>query len=169
MRISGFSSRAAVPAALLLIVGAAYAGLRLRTGEGSGTTAPLAVERLEIMTRHGAVPFEAEMARTHEQQALGLMYRTELGDGKGMLFTYAEPRELTMWMRNTYIPLDMIFIRADGTVMRIEERAQPMSDRVISSKGEATAVLEIAGGAASRLGIAPGDTVRHVHFKNVPH
>ena len=72
-----------------------------------------------------------------------------------MLFPYKEPRELTMWMHNTYIPLDMVFIRPDGVVHRIEMRAEPMSERMISSEGPVAAVLELAGGAAERLGSRP--------------
>ncbi len=70
-----------------------------------------------------------------------------------------------MWMHNTYIPLDMVFIRADGTVHRIERRAEPLSDRIISSECPVSAVLELAGGAAERLGLKPGDHVRHPFFK----
>ena len=91
-----------------------------------------------------------------------------LADGKGMLFPYASPQEITMWMRNTYIPLDMVFIRADGIVHRIEAKTEPMSERIISSNGPVGAVLEIAGGAAERLGIAPGDRVRHAQFGTSP-
>ena len=85
-----------------------------------------------------------------------------------MLFPHKEPRELTMWMRNTYIPLDMVFIRADGTVHRIEAKTEPLSDRIISSKGPVSAVLEIAGGNADRLGLKPGDKVRHPAFGTGP-
>jgi hypothetical protein len=126
-------------------------------------------DRLELVTASGVRTIDIEVAATPEQQALGLMYRTSLADTKGMLFPYSEPRELTMWMRNTYIPLDMVFIRADGTVHRIEVRAEPLSERVISSGGPVTGVLELAGGAAERLGLKPGDTVRHPHFAPPKH
>jgi uncharacterized membrane protein (UPF0127 family) len=108
--------------------------------------------------------FTIEVALTDREKALGLMFRTELGDGEGMLFPYAAPRPLQMWMHNTYIALDMLFIRPDGTIARIEERAEPLSDRVISSGSTVAAVLEIPGGAASRLGIKPGDKVRYPLF-----
>jgi uncharacterized membrane protein (UPF0127 family) len=74
-----------------------------------------------------------------------------------------------MWMHNTYIPLDMVFIRADGTIARIEERAEPLSDRIISSGTAVAAVLELAGGASARLGIKPGDKVRYALFKSAAH
>jgi hypothetical protein len=104
------------------------------------------------------------VATTDQEKALGLMFRTRLGDAEGMLFPYAAPRTLSMWMRNTYISLDMLFIRSDGTIARIEESAEPLSDRVIESGSAVSAVLEIAGGAAARLGIKPGDRVRYPLF-----
>jgi uncharacterized membrane protein (UPF0127 family) len=127
--------------------------------------AKMRVERLWLVTGSGReTPIEVEIAEAPKEKELGLMFRTELADGKGMLFPYDEPREVTMWMRNTYIPLDMVFIRADGVVHRIERRAEPLSERIISSEGPVTAVLEIAGGAAERLGLKPGDRVRHPYF-----
>jgi uncharacterized membrane protein (UPF0127 family) len=93
------------------------------------------------------------------------MFRTDLADNQGMLFPYSDARELSMWMRNTYIPLDMLFIRPDGVIHRIEARAEPMSEHVINSDGPVSAVLELAGGAAERLGLKPGDRVRHPAFK----
>src|SRR5690606_32059987 len=111
----------------------------------------------ELVTATGVHVLDVEIAETPEEQALGLMFRTELPDNRGMLFPHRTPRELTMWMRNTYIPLDMVFIRADGTVHRIEERTEPFSERIIASEGPVSAVLEIAGGAAARLGLKAGD------------
>ena len=108
--------------------------------------------------------FDIQIAKTDQEKALGLMFRTKLGDAEGMLFSYPAPRTLSMWMRNTYISLDMLFIRPDGTIARIEERAEPLSDRVIESGSAVSAVLEIAGGGASRLGIKPGDKVRYPLF-----
>lgn len=121
-------------------------------------------ERLELITASGVHALDVEIAKTPEKQALGLMFRTHLADDKGMLFPHSEPRELSMWMRNTYIPLDMVFIRADGTVHRIEAKAEPFSERIISSEGPVAAVLEIAGGAAQRMGLRPGDKVVHPTF-----
>ncbi len=105
-----------------------------------------------------------EIAETSEQKRVGLMFRTELPDGKGMLFPNEAPTEMTMWMRNTYIPLDMVFIRPDGVVHRIEKQTEPLSERIIKSDGPVKAVLEIAGGSADRMGLKPGDRVRHPLF-----
>lgn len=128
--------------------------------------ARMAVSRLTIeKAGGGTVAFEVELAQSDQEKAAGLMFRTKLGDGEGMLFPYGRNMEVTMWMRNTYIPLDMLFIRADGVIHRIEAKAEPLSDRVIASDGPVFAVLEIAGGAAARLGIKPGDKVRHPAFE----
>lgn len=155
-----FASRAAVVAALFLL------GLAVIVLAGVGPLeAKMREDRLSLVTKSGEVVIDIEVAQTEQERALGLMFRTELADKKGMLFPYPKPEELTMWMRNTYIPLDMVFIRADGTVHRIERRTEPLSDRIISSNGPVTAVLELNGGAAERLGIEPGDHVRHSHFK----
>ena len=123
------------------------------------------VDKLWLITGVGQEkPIEIEVAEAPKEKELGLMFRTQLADNQGMLFPYDSPREITMWMRNTYIPLDMVFIRADGVVHRIERRAEPLSERVISSQGPVSAVLEMAGGATEKLGLKPGDRVRHPYF-----
>ena len=116
-------------------------------------------ETLTLVTTTGDRKIDIEVARTMAEQAHGLMFRTTLPDTSGMLFPYDPPHELSMWMKNTYIPLDMVFIRPDGIVHRIEVRAEPLSETVIYSGGPMAAVLELAGGAAERLGLKPGDRV----------
>lgn len=110
--------------------------------------------------------FDIEIASSEKEKELGLMFRTSLGESEGMLFPYPYERAISMWMRNTYIPLDMVFIRANGTIARIEERAEPLSDRVISSGTAVVAVLELAGGTSARLGIKPGDKVDYPLFQD---
>ena len=122
-------------------------------------------EDLKLHTARGVHVINTEITETREEKALGLMFRTSLADNAGMLFFYDTPQEVTMWMRNTYIPLDMVFIRADGTVHRIEAWTQPFSETVISSGPNVVACLELAGGAAERLGLKPGDRVEHTLFK----
>lgn len=121
-------------------------------------------ENLKLLTAHGTHVIDVEIADTPQEKAQGLMFRTHLDDHHGMLFAYDTPQEITMWMRNTYIPLDMVFIRADGTVHRIEARTEPLSEDIVASRGDVTACLELAGGAAERLGLKAGDRVEHRLF-----
>jgi uncharacterized membrane protein (UPF0127 family) len=104
------------------------------------------------------------MATTDEEKTTGLMYRKELADGKGMLFDFSPEQEVTMWMKNTYISLDMIFISADGRILRIAENTEPLSTKIIPSRGLARAVLELPAGTAQKYGIRPGDRVAHPLF-----
>jgi uncharacterized protein len=90
------------------------------------------VQPLEIVTKSGVQVFSVEMATTEEEKTTGLMYRKELPDGKGMLFDFSPEQQISMWMKNTYISLDMIFIRADGRILRIAENTEPLSTRIIS-------------------------------------
>ena len=122
------------------------------------------IQPLEIATKSGVRVFSVEMATTEEEKQTGLMYRKELADGKGMLFDFSPEQQISMWMKNTYISLDMIFIRADGRILRIAENTEPMSTRIISSGGLAKGVLEVIAGTAQKYGIAPGDRVAHPLF-----
>jgi uncharacterized membrane protein (UPF0127 family) len=119
---------------------------------------------LEIVTRTGVQVFSVEMATTEQEKETGLMHRKELADGKGMLFDFSPEQQISMWMKNTYIPLDMIFIRADGRILRIAENTEPMSTKIISSGGLAKGVLEVIAGTAKKYGIQPGDRVAHPLF-----
>jgi hypothetical protein len=122
------------------------------------------IQPLEIVTKSGVHVFSVEMATTEEEKTTGLMYRKELADGKGMLFDFSPEQEVSMWMKNTYIPLDMIFIRADGRILRIAQNTEPMSTRIIPSGGLAKGVLEVIAGTAQKYGIQPGDRVGHPLF-----
>jgi uncharacterized protein len=123
------------------------------------------MQTLEIVSKSGVHVFSVEMATTDQERETGLMYRKQMPDGQGMLFDFKPEQTVSMWMKNTYIPLDMIFIRADGSILRIAENTEPLSTRIISSGGLVTAVLEVNGGTARKLGIAPGDKVAHPLFK----
>jgi uncharacterized membrane protein (UPF0127 family) len=122
------------------------------------------IQPLEIVTKSGVHMFSVEMATTEKEKETGLMYRKELADGKGMLFDFSPEQQISMWMKNTYISLDMIFIRADGRILRIAENTEPESTRIISSGGLAKGVLEVIAGTAKKYGIAPGDRVAHPLF-----
>jgi len=122
------------------------------------------LERLEIVTRTGVHVFDVEIAATPEERSKGLMHRRELPQGQGMLFDFEGEGPIAMWMRNTYISLDMMFIRADGRIARIAESTVPMSETTIPSGAPVKAVLEVIAGTAKRLGIAAGDRVAHRIF-----
>ena len=123
-------------------------------------------DRLFVLTADSRYEFFIEIAITPAQRSQGLMYRTELAANAGMLFHYGEPQIITMWMANTLIPLDMIFISADGRIVSIAERTVPESRATIPSEAPAIAVLEVPGGTADRLGIVPTDVVIHHFFGN---
>jgi uncharacterized membrane protein (UPF0127 family) len=122
------------------------------------------LEPLEIASKNGVHIFAVEMAITPEQQAQGLMFRKELPEGQGMLFDFQSERETSFWMKNTYISLDMIFIRADGRIHRIAANTTPLSEAQVYSNGPVRAVLEVIAGTSRKLGIAPGDRVAHRIF-----
>lgn len=121
---------------------------------------------LVIDTAGGPRKFDVELALTPQQHQRGLMFRQKLGAEEGMLFDFGSVQPLSFWMANTLIPLDMLFIDADGTILRVHANAQPLSTRNIDSGSPARAVLEINGGAARLLGIKAGDKVRHAIFGN---
>jgi len=122
------------------------------------------LEPLQIQTSRGAQAFSVEVMRTDADRAQGLMYRRSLAPDRGMLFDFKENAPVSMWMRNTYLSLDMLFIRPDGTIARIAEDTEPLSTRIIPSGEPVLAVLEVPAGTARRLGIRPGDRVDHPLF-----
>ncbi len=122
------------------------------------------LDTLEIASKSGVHAFAVEIAATEAEREKGLMYRKELPEGRGMLFDFHREQEVGFWMQNTYIPLDMIFIRGDGRILRIAENTRPLSTRIIPSNGPVRWVLEVIGGTAAKLGIAPGDRVASPAF-----
>ena len=126
---------------------------------------PAGKQTLEIATKSGVHVFAVEVADNDAERAKGLMYRKELPEGQGMLFDFHREQEVSFWMQNTYIPLDMIFIRGDGSILRIAENTEPLSTRLIPSGGPVRAVLEVIGGTTRKLGIGPGDRVASPIFK----
>ena len=119
---------------------------------------------LTIQTERGSHKFDVELATTPDQLSFGLMYRRSLAVDAGMLFDYSRPQKVAMWMKNTLIPLDMVFIDAVGKVAHISERTVPQSLRTISSQVPVRAVLELNGGTVARLKIKNGDRIRHDIF-----
>jgi len=125
--------------------------------------APLIIESAK-----GPVRFTVEMATSWPQQERGLMFRKALGPNAGMLFDFTTESEQSFWMKNTLIPLDMLFIKANGTIARIAANAKPLSEDSVPSYEPVRAVLEIPGGRAAELGLKPGDKVRQSIFGNMP-
>lgn len=117
-------------------------------------------EPLAVRGRSGEHRFEVELAVTPGDKARGLMFRQSLAPDAGMLFLYQRPQPISFWMRNTLIPLDIVFIGTDGRISRIHARARPLDETPIPSGGPILAVLEIPGGRAAALGLAIGDRVR---------
>jgi uncharacterized membrane protein (UPF0127 family) len=147
------ASQVLAAAAFLLVLGAAPAAAQ-------------ALETVEITTRGGVRVFEVEVAETEDKRRTGLMFRKELPAGRGMLFDFGRQQPVAMWMRNTYVSLDMIFIRADGTIANIAANTTPLSEESIYSAGPVKSVLEVVAGSAARYGIQPGDRVTHRIFRN---
>ncbi|MGB7097759.1 MAG: DUF192 domain-containing protein [Xanthobacteraceae bacterium] len=114
---------------------------------------------LQVVSKSGIHAFTVELATNDAERSRGLMFRKELPQERGMLFDFEREQPVSFWMHNTYISLDMIFIRSDGRILRIAENTEPLSDRPIPSGGPVRAVLEVIGGTAHKLGIAPGDRV----------
>ncbi|CUA85998.1 Uncharacterized conserved membrane protein, UPF0127 family [Chelatococcus sambhunathii] len=144
---------------------------RLRLGLAAvvwlaSATAALAqsLENLTIRTASGSHAFAVEVVRTPEERAIGLMNRRFLPADRGMLFDFGEAAPVSMWMKNTYISLDMLFIRADGTIARIAQRTEPLSTRIVPSGEPVLSVLELNAGTAARIGARPGDKVEHPLF-----
>ena len=139
-----------VLAALLILLAAA---------SGRADDTPFGETELWIESADARHHFFVEVALTDRQWSRGLMFRKDMAHDRGMLFRYDGARTVAMWMKNTFIPLDMVFVGADGRIKRIAENTTPLSLETIYSGGPVAAVIELNGGTARRLGIAPGDRV----------
>lgn len=132
----------------------------------AGAVYAQALETLAIATQGGQKQsFRVEVARNDADRAQGLMYRRSMPADQGMLFDFGRVEPVSMWMQNTYLSLDMLFIRPDGTIARIAADTEPLSIRTIPSGEPVLAVLELNAGMAAKLGIKPGDRVEHPIFK----
>lgn len=145
--------RAAISALLLF-------ALTLLTAPAS---AEARLEALEIVTATGPHILRVEVARTSKEREKGLMFRASLPEDAGMLFDFQKAQTILMWMKNTPLPLDMIFVSPDGRIVSVAQ-GEPFSERVISSGAPASAVIEVNAGTARRLSVAVGDVVRHSIF-----
>ena len=119
---------------------------------------------LTVVSADSSHTFQIERAISLDQQARGMMFRESMDPDSGMLFEFDEPKIATIWMKNTPLPLDIIFVRSNGKILKIEHMAQPYKLRSASSEAIVAAVLELQGGRSKELGIMPGDLVRHEFF-----
>ncbi len=137
----------------------------LAKGKSSVPLTPSAtLETLRVVTQNGTINLNIEVMRTPEEQAQGLMFRQSMPDDQGMLFDLGVERPISMWMKNTYLALDMVFLTNDGKIHRIEENTEPLSERMIHGGIPVRAVLELKAGTVRRLGIKPGDRLIHAVF-----
>ena len=154
MRAIGVRLWAALAVILFLAVSA---GVPTQGGE---------LDSLEIVTAAGRHVFQVEIANNDATREHGLMDRRYMAPNHGMLFEFDREAPVSFWMKNTYIPLDMIFIAPSGVVTHIAANAEPLSERVIPSGTPCIAVLELNGGTAASIGLKVGDKVRHPFFKS---
>lgn len=145
---------ARVLAAFLLI-----AGMNAVAASITFEEAPLTIDAAT-----GEFEFQVEIAVSPEQRGLGLMFREDLAEDRGMLFDFGKLQRASMWMRNTYVPLDMLFVDPEGRITQIAADTRPLSDAVIASREPVRAVLELRAGVTAKLGIRPGDRVVHPLF-----
>lgn len=149
---------------LLLLVILLAAGAATARAQVVFPQSPLTVEAADGRL----LAFTVEVAKSADQLAQGLMYRRHMAADSGMLFDFGTPRPVSMWMKNTLIPLDMLFVAADGTVVGIAQRTVPHSEALIESPGPVKAVLELNGGTAARLKLKAGDRLKHPVFGGAP-
>lgn len=153
---------------VLAALAVAFAGLPALSSaafaQAPGGESETRLEALTFQTADGPRPFQVEVARTEAERERGLMFRRFMPADRGMLFDFKGEQTVMMWMKNTYIPLDMVFISRAGLVTNIAENAEPLSERIIPSGGPAFAVVELNGGISKKIGLKVGDKVEHPMF-----
>jgi uncharacterized membrane protein (UPF0127 family) len=147
----------------LVLLLAAVAGCSTAASDARNPQGP--TEPLDVVLHDGKVRhFKVEVVDDDDSRERGLMFRMSLAPNAGMLFDFKTPQDVSFWMKNTYIPLDIIFVGRDGHILNIARQARPMDETNLPSAGPALGVLEIRGGRAAELGVEPGDLVRHRIF-----
>lgn len=152
------------PAAVLNVLGLALGFSLALALVAPGRVGATEAGTLEIATKSGVRMFSVELAVSNEEREKGLMYRKQVPEGYGMLFDFKQEQPVSMWMKNTLVSLDMIFIKNDGRIARIAESTKVQSEDIISSGQQVRAVLEVVAGTAKKYGIAPGDKVAYPIF-----
>jgi uncharacterized membrane protein (UPF0127 family) len=143
-----------------LVLGSCAGGV----GVSRAVLAAPMLETVEIVTARGRPRFLVEIAATRAEQARGLMFRKSLAPDRGMLFIYKQPQPAAYWMKNTLVPLDILYIQPNGRILSIVRNARPHDETPLPSGGLVLGVLELAGGRAAQLGVPPGDRVLHRIF-----
>lgn len=152
---------------LFIAGGVIFASYAAENGKQNAAMPVKLREPLTIVTEQGSYEFSVEVVSATEDMRRGLMFREEVPEKTGMLFDFGYTRRLSMWMKNTIVPLDMIFIRQDGEIVDIAENTTPFSLEPIISKQPALAVLEVAAGTCNHYGITRGDKVEHPVFSPI--
>lgn len=153
--------RSAVPVRGATLAAIVFGLIALMMASIAPALAQSAQDRLEIVSATGRHAFRVEVADTEEKRAEGLMYRTKMDPDYGMLFDFKREQNVYFWMKNTYVSLDMIFVRSDGTIAHIAEDTVPLSEATVPSRSPVRFVFEVVAGTTKRLGIKPGDRVVH--------
>jgi uncharacterized membrane protein (UPF0127 family) len=156
--LGGASTIFGIATAVVLVVAVSWAYFWTDTGVSLIAEVP---DTAILITATGRHTFTVEIADTPEERSSGLMHRREMADDQGMLFDFGNEQELGFWMSNTYLSLDMIFVRADGTILSIAADTKPLSEKRVPSNGNARFVLEVVAGTARRLELKPGDRLEH--------
>lgn len=162
-RLSSFSGAALATAIVMasLLTGAGVAASNAQAAPVAALVTPVDATPLKIETSSGTHAFEIELRNTPGGREVGLMHRKSMPANHGMLFDFEVAEPVAMWMKNTLLPLDMVFIRADGTIANIAAHAEPLSTRIIPASEPVRYVLELNAGVAERIGARPGDQVLH--------
>lgn len=155
---------AALSIALMLAISACWGDQPFSYKDTAATQDADYTEPLQIISRGAAHNFVVERATTPKARATGLMYRTSMPENAGMIFLFEVARPATMWMKNTYISLDMLFLDGDGVIVEIHENAVPQSTEIIRTQADVKAIVELNAGTVKRLGLTPGDSIRHAVF-----
>ena len=147
------------------VAGASVLGAASVAASSAAAETPLAANTLEIRTAKATHAFTVEIADTDAKREEGLMFRTQMAPDHGMLFDFKREQPVYFWMKNTYLSLDMIFARADGTILSIAENTTPLSEALVPAGGPVRFVFEVVAGTTKRLGVAPGDRLVHPRIR----
>lgn len=147
--------------AYLVFVAALLGGSFAVSAQEEPMRVPVDAQALKIQTASGEKSFGLEIADTDHKRSAGLMYRKDFPADRAMIFVFGEERPVMMWMANTPLPLDMLFVRNDGSIARVAENTVPFSKDIVASGESVAFVIEVNAGIAAKLGIKAGDTVKH--------